>query len=95
MGEISYILTSVIKSMNTKTVSLTIGLLVLATVGSTIGAGMLLSQQAEAAKSGVSWEYCFWGGMGYQCFTNHGECNKAQASTSNAETDCFRRNTLA
>ena len=77
----------------------TLGIIItlsIAMVGATIAAsyGAL---QAQALKSGTSIAWCYetlgagGGGTVNQCFRNHGDCNKAQDSDSNAKSSCFKK----
>lgn len=65
-------------------------------LGTTIGG--TITQQAQAAKGGVDNFFCYpytFGEEGFpetefNCFTNMGECRKAQAADSTAAGSCFR-----
>ena len=48
-------------------------------------------QQIEAAKSGVDVHWCYNNGVANLCFTNHGECNKAQSEDDAAQGGCFKQ----
>jgi hypothetical protein len=58
-------------------------------------------QQAEAARSGPQWVYCynynvfdpFLGTVVERtdCYFNKGECHHAQSSNPNPTSDCYRR----
>ena len=59
-----------------------------------LGATIMVSYgalQAEA-KSGTSVDWCYSQLLrGNPCFSNHGECNKAQASNALATSGCIKQ----
>jgi hypothetical protein len=77
-----------------------IAILVMTAAIMVIGFGVAIgftTQQAEAARSGPQWEYCFnriipgETETTLRCLPNNGECHQAQATDDFPTSGCFKR----